>query len=221
MFKVITRVSWKNEPQQIDLVGMKNIFGAYPVVSKKFFQDLVHNIEKNKTYYAEGGLRTLVFNNKPYEPHDWIFLWAEDFKERIFWILFSRSGTLGGQGAIAAVGPVDFAGFLKTTGKEAIVPTLTLLNSPEKMKSVAVIVSYPSEAKKARQKIASKPELEKFRNWISQLKQTPNPKGQWFPEFEPVCPVCHERLLGVKDIRIGFTQFLCPKCGYQNSEFKQ
>jgi hypothetical protein len=225
MFKVIVRVSWKKENQHIELTGLKQLFGVYPVISKRFFRDLVLNIENRTNFFAESGFKSLSSSDnkdkttKVYEPHDWIFVWAEDFKKRIFWLLFSRSSSeFGGKGALAAVGPPDFARFLQDSGKEAILATLTLLNNPQKMNSVAVIVSSPQEAKNAMEKQKISPELNQFKNWIGGLKATSNIQGQWFPLYKPICPVCNEQLLDVPGYNVGFTQMICPRCGYKRNE---
>ncbi|MHA1341569.1 MAG: hypothetical protein ACTSRZ_16730 [Promethearchaeota archaeon] len=213
-FRILTRVSWAPNVLTIDLIDLYKIFGAYPLVSKKFFKDLINNIERKSNYWAEAGFQEIISNGKRYEPHEWIFLWAIDFRDRLFWILFSRSYELSGKGAIAAVGPPEFAEFIKQTGKAAIVPTLTLINDPEKMKKVVVIVSNPKEAKKPK----LSPELLQFKAWVDQLKMQKNVKGQWFPSFAPVCPVCNEKMVGLADYEVGFAQMICPRCGYQQKK---
>ncbi|MCP4760971.1 MAG: hypothetical protein GY870_04260 [archaeon] len=217
-FRVMTQVSWNQQPQQLDLISMKELQGTYPLIANKFFEDLVRNIETKTHYYAESGFKLIIADNQYYEPHDWIFLWGVDFKDRVFWILFSRSIELGGRGAIAAVGPKDLAEFMNQTGKNAIVPTLTLLNDPTKMKSLAVIVSSPKEAKLAEKALKPQAELQRFKNWVDQIKNQKNVDGQWFPSHEPICPNCNERMLGVADIRIGFVQMVCPRCGNEKKQ---
>ncbi|MHA1729298.1 MAG: hypothetical protein ACTSWY_11275 [Promethearchaeota archaeon] len=225
-FKVVTRVSWDSQPQKIDLHGMNELSGSYPIISIKFFSDLVLNIKTQKSYWAESGFQSLIIGDKQYEPHEWIFLAATDFKDRFFQILFSRSVEFRGKGLIAAVAPREFAGFLQqfyveNKGEEAIIATLSLINDPNKMKSVVLFVSSPKEAKKAQtirnitRKEKQSPELRQFNRWINGLKRAPNIKGQWFPSHKPVCPNCNEQLLGVPNYEIGFVYLICPRCGYQ------
>jgi len=213
-FKVITRTSWAPNYLTIELEDVYNIFSSYPLVSKKFFKDLVNNIERKNHYWAEAGFQEIIANGQRYEPHDWIFIWAIDFKDRLFWILFSRAVELGGRGALAGIGPPEFTEFIKQFGKNSIIPTLTLINDPEKMKKVVVIVSNPIEAKKPK----INPELQQFKLWIDQLKMQKNVKGQWFPSFAPVCPVCNQKLVGLADYEVGFAQMICPNCGYQQKK---
>lgn len=210
-FTVVTQVSWSNELQHLTLIPMNDLIGTYPVITKRFFVDLVKNIEAEQHYWTERGFNDLVVSGKHYEPHEWILLWAVDFKDRAFWILFSRSPEMGGRGAIAAVGPNEFGGFLQQMGDNAIVPTLTLLNDPTKIKKCVIIVSAPEKAKEK----AIQNDVKQFKQWVDSMKSQQNVEGQWFPTFEPVCPNCNERMLGVADVKVGFVQMICPRCGHQ------
>lgn len=212
-FQIIAQLSWEPQPQRFELIGSNQILGTYPLIIPQFFKDLINNIKNHPNYRTESGLRGLISGGKNYEPHEWIFLWAIDFKDRPFWILFSRSPEMGGRGAMAAVGPNDFAGFLKEMGKNAINATLSLINDYTKMKSVVIIVSNPKEAKLAK----PNSDLQRFKAWVDQLKAQKNVEGLWFPSHEPICPVCNEKMLGIADVRVGFVQMLCPRCGHSSS----
>ena len=214
MLRIIAQVSWDTNLKQIDLFQLKDLYGIYPIITVQFFKDLVKNAETKTNYQTESGLRAIVSNEKQYEPHEWILIWAKDFKDREFQLLFSRTMEFGGKGALVAVGPPEFAEFLKQTGKDAVVPSLTLINDSTKMKKVFIIVSSPKEAKKSAA-VKLSPQLARFKGWVNELKTTKNVGGQWFPTFEPVCPICNERMVGVADYRVGFAQMICPRCGFQ------
>ena len=101
--------------------------------------------------------------------------------------------------------------------KNAVLPLLTLINSPEKMKNVGVIVSRP---KTYQQKAKEKQQMHamgRFKSWIDQLKMTPNKEGRWFPGNYPKCPVegCEAPLVGMQDPNDRTMGVLiCPSCGY-------
>ncbi len=219
MFTINCVVSWLQGPQTFQLVDVRDIYGTYPTISKLFFQHLVTNIQIDNRYFAESGLKRIVDSqNQEFEPHQWIFLWAEDFRGRYFYILFSRATEYGGNCALAAAGPPEFAEFLRGEGKPAILATLTLLNKPDKVKSVAIVVSSPKEAQEARNKMELTPQMQQFSNWINGLKATSNVKGQWFPAYTPQCPVCNSQLVGLEGYEVGFTSLVCPQCGFSRKK---
>ncbi|MBN2154780.1 MAG: hypothetical protein JW776_01885 [Candidatus Lokiarchaeota archaeon] len=221
MFTINVVVSWKQHPQTLQLTDIQDIYGSYPTIAKLFFQHLVMNIQTDQRYFAESGLRRIVdSHNQEFEPHQWIFVWAEDFRERYFYILFSRAVEYGGNGALAGVGPPEFAEFLRNEGKPGILATLTLLNQPDKIKSLAVVVSSPKEARQAQKTMNLNPQMYQFSNWINNLKVTPNVQGQWFPTYSPRCPVCNAELVGLEGYEVGFTQLVCPQCGFSKKKAK-
>jgi len=221
MFTINFIVSWKQGPQLLQLTDIQDMYGTYPTIAKLFFQHLISNIQTDQRYFAEGGLKRIIdSHNQEFEPHQWIFVWAEDFRERLFYILFSRAAKYGGNGALAAVGPTEFAEFLRGEGRPGILATLTLLNSPDKMRSVAVVVSSPKEAKKAIQHAALSPQMQQFTQWIDQLKVAQNVQGKWFPAYAPQCPICNSQLVGLEGYEVGFTQLVCPQCGFTKKKIR-
>jgi uncharacterized protein with PIN domain len=54
---------------------------------------------------------------------------------------------------------------------------------------------------------------------IQTLGEMPNIAGQWFPSFEPRCPICNEPLVNLSSLnyKVGFGQLVCPKCGYKKT----
>jgi hypothetical protein len=51
--------------------------------------------------------------------------------------------------------------------------------------------------------------------FINTLKKMPNIKGEWFPSFDPRCPVCKGIMTELKDYKLGFKKLVCPQCGYE------
>jgi hypothetical protein len=49
------------------------------------------------------------------------------------------------------------------------------------------------------------------------LKQMPNIKGKWFPEYSPRCPNCNRVISLIKGFNLAFLKFKCPYCGYQKT----
>ena len=61
---------------------------------------------------------------------------------------------------------------------------------------------------------ASKSDLDKLK-FINSLKEMPNIKGEWFPSFDPRCPVCNGIMTELKDYKLGLKKLVCPQCGYE------
>lgn len=216
MFTLSTRTSWQKEPTRIDLENLKEIIYPYPLIEGKFFEDLTQLCRTQEKYYVEMGLLSVFGENKQnLNPDTWILIWALDFKDRMFQLLIDRNTQHKGKGAIAAVGPADLGEFFAKMKTNAILPLLTLINSPDKMKSVGVIVSRPRSYKDKAKEKQEFQAYARFQNWIAQLKATPNKEGQWFPSSAPKCPVCGNPLVGIQDnYRIGFGYMICPECGH-------
>jgi hypothetical protein len=220
MFILSTSTSWQKKPTKIQLTGMKEAMDPYPLIERKFFDDLNNLCRMDSKYVVEMGLLALGNQERSsLNPDLWILIWAKDFKDRIFQILIERHPDYGGKGAIAAIGPPDLLEFFSRMKQNALLPTLTLLNSPEKMKSVFVIVSRPESYKKKQKARQNFQALARFQEWIEMLKQTPNKEGKWFPHNAPTCPMCGGPLVGIADqYRIGFGYRICPKCGHSHRE---
>lgn len=216
MFVLSTGTSWQKSLTKVQLEDMKEVFTPYPLVERKFFDDIIYHCRKETHYVVEMGLHEIVNSERrTMNPDLWILLWGKDFREREFQVLFERHPDYQGRGAIAAAGPSDLVEFFAKMKQNAILPTLTLLNSPEKMKAVYVIVSRPKsydEKQKAQKNFQA---LSRFADWIEKLKQTPNVEGKWFPHNAPTCPMCGGPLVGIQDqYRVGFGFMICPKCGH-------
>ncbi|MHA2000793.1 MAG: hypothetical protein ACTSVU_01720 [Promethearchaeota archaeon] len=218
MYYLQTKTSWQKTPIKLELHDMNDAITPYPLIESAFFEDMNTLCRKNNHYVVEMGLLHLVNQTqKELNPDLWILIWGKDFKDRIFQILIERPSDYGGRGAIAAIGPNDLLEFFSSMKRNAILPTLTLLSSPEKMKAVYIIVSRPksyNEKAKEKQQLQG---MARFKNWIDELKRMPNKEGQWFPSNAPKCPICGGPIVGIADeYRIGFGYMICPECGYMN-----
>ncbi|MHA1518693.1 MAG: hypothetical protein ACTSRK_00790 [Promethearchaeota archaeon] len=216
MFTLSTHTSWQKEETRLDLIPMKDILTPYPLIERKFFDDLTRLCRTNDQYYVEMGLLSVLGEKKQeLNPDTWILIWALDFKGRMFQLLIDRSTVHQGKGAIAAIGPPDLSEFFEKMKYNAILPLLTLINSPDKMKSVGVIVSKPKSRQKKDNERKEFQAYARFQNWIAKLKATPNVNGQWFPSSAPKCPLCGNPLVGIADqYRVGFGYMICAECGH-------
>ncbi|MHA1744502.1 MAG: hypothetical protein ACTSWW_00795 [Promethearchaeota archaeon] len=218
MHTLLTKTSWQKTQTKLVLMDMKEAISPYPLIERRYFDDLNALCRSHTTYNVEMGLLQ-IFNhtNQELNADFWILIWALDFQDRQFQLLIERHPDYEGRGAIAGVGPNDFLEFLSGMKQNAILPTLTLLNSPEKMKSVVVVVSQPKSYKETRKEKSDYQALGRFQNWINQLKATPNVKGDWFPANAPTCPVCGSPVVGIADgYKVGFGFLICPECGYNS-----
>ncbi len=220
MFNLSTRTSWQKTPTKISLMDMKEAISPYPLVERKFFDDIVAFTRKYNHYFVEMGLLNVVGETKKtLDPDFWILIWALDFKDRSFQILIEKHPNYQGKGAIAGVGPSDLLDFFSSMKQNAILPTLSLINNPEKMKSVAVIVSRPKNYNEKSKERNSYQALGRFQKWINDLKDTPNKEGKWFPSNAPTCPNCNSPIVGIQDnYKVGFGFLVCPNCGYSKRE---
>ena len=216
VFSVSTHTSWQTNDTRVDLTLITQAMPSYPLIERKFFDDIVDHCYNTTNYSVEAGLlHVLNEEGNELDPDYWILLWAIDFRDRLFQILIERNPDFGGKGAIAAVGPPEFLEFISSMTHSAIMPTLTLLNTPDKMKSVKILVSRPPTHAQKLKRRQTGAELTQFKNWIDQLKDTPNPRGQWFPSSSlDKCPVCGTDMVPVGGYEIAFGQLVCPKCGF-------
>ena len=60
----------------------------------------------------------------------------------------------------------------------------------------------------------NKKNLDKLK-FYNMLKEMPNIKGQWFPEYSPRCPNCNKLITEIKGFNVGLASFICPYCGYE------
>lgn len=214
-FTVSVLNSWdpikNNKISNVNLLSFKFLLGKFPKVEYSFFDDLKSNLKSELNYLSLNSIKRIVGTDKEdYELANWSFLWGLDFKYRSYQLLIQSSKE--GKGTIAAVGPVGLASFFDKMKWNGIIPTLSLLNSPDKMKFLVLLT--PSG-----ESIAKEKEQQKLRSFqvdqiIDRWNSMKNIEGQWFPSFKPTCPVCNELMEEFKGYEVGFGQIICPRCGY-------
>ncbi|MHA1731216.1 MAG: hypothetical protein ACTSU5_04700 [Promethearchaeota archaeon] len=212
-WKVHLRPSWAKPDapaEEVSVADVREVFDGYPGISLQLVRDLRDLGKVHKNYLLEMALEDIVGRGTTIDPENWIFVWAVDFRGRIFHLLFEREDE---RFLLAGAGPDAFFQFLREVGREALSPTLTLLTIPEKVRNVVVFLSkYKPPAYELERRYEKYKQVQGF---IDKLKATPNVNGQWFPSFVPRCPVCNAPLVGLQDYRVGFGQIVCPRCGYK------
>lgn len=216
-FTVVTRTTWQQSPTYIQFEDTKAAMPTYPLIEIKFFEDLITLCRKSPKYYVETALLQIqTENKKELNPDFWILIWGVDFKDRIIQLLIERNPDYGGKGALAGVAPKEFLEFLSNMKYNALLPTFTLLNSPEKMKQVAILVSHSDHHEEQKKGGQNRKELDRFKTWINNLKQTPNVKGQWYPQTKILneCPKCGASMAGIAGNNTLYGILICPNCGH-------
>ena len=214
--------SWtdKQKLTTLQFTDTKGVLGAYPKVEKRFFDDLMGLCRNYQKYQIEMGLVHLYNQqNKELVADEWILLWAVDFRERPFQLLFQRSVLEEGKGVLGGANPPDFLDFLKET-PNGLLATLSLINSPEKIKRLLLLVTRPKSMQESLKEKRDSRKYEAFASWIDQLKQTPNVDGQWFPSYSPRCPVCNASMTELGNYQVAFKQLACPRCGFEMKKGK-
>nr|MDO8118013.1 hypothetical protein [Candidatus Sigynarchaeota archaeon] len=98
--------------EKLDLVDLKALSGAYMVIKKKFFDDLI-NLIPNIKHYAMGRAIESVkgIDTQDWTKNPWILVMAKEMKAKAtFWLLFKRASDMSG--TLVAVGPEPFASSL-------------------------------------------------------------------------------------------------------------
>lgn len=221
-FTIFTLTPWDNfktvELTQIRVLSLKSIFKKYPVIEPTFFDDLSSNVNSNNHYSWIQSIKRIVDpSNNDYDIGNWNFLWAFDVQNRMFQFLFQKEGE---QGILAGLAPPELAKLFSTHGKGAILRTLFLLNDPSKIKFLMILAPKGKSIAQERQPFQlNKQQYDRMR-FIDMLKKKTNISGQWFPSYEPRCPICNELLMDLSglDFRVGLRQLVCPRCGYKKSK---
>ncbi|MFX0135033.1 MAG: hypothetical protein ACFFDN_15435 [Candidatus Hodarchaeota archaeon] len=221
-FTVFTLTPWDTLNSEIltevKLFSLKNIFTSFPVIEPEFFDDIRSNLYKFKHYsWVESIKRIVGPRDEDYDIKSWNLMWGMDNDRRIFQFLFQKvkDEFKDSQGTLVALAPPELGKLFNQYKDEAILRTLSLLNSPEKMSFLMVLAPKGKSIAEEQQLLhVNKNDLEKL-NFNNMLKQMPNIKGQWFPTFEAKCPICNGMLTELKDYGVGFGKLVCPKCGYK------
>ncbi|MHA2007974.1 MAG: hypothetical protein ACXABO_06430 [Promethearchaeota archaeon] len=204
---------------QVKLFSLQNIFKSFPVIEPEFFDDLLSNLYKFKHYsWTECIKRIVGPNNEDYDISSFDFIWAYDDQNRIYQFLFQKiEDKETSQAILAALAPPELGKLFKQYKDEAILRILSLLNNPKKMKFLMVLAPKGKSIAEEQQLLqVGKNDLEKLK-FEAMLKQMPNIKGQWFPEYSPRCPSCNRVIVEIKGFNVGLLKLKCPYCGYQAS----
>ncbi len=214
-FTVSVLNSWdpkrSSKISEVNLLSLKIILGKFPMIEKQFFSDLRDNLKNKPNYFSLRSIKRIVGPQKEdYELADWTLLWGLDFKFRAYQVLIQKSKD--GKGTLAAIGPVGLASFFDRMKWNSILPILSLLNSPEKMKFLVTLVPKgESIVKEMEQQKLKSAQVEQIINQWNSMK---NVEGQWFPSFKPRCPVCNGSMEELQGYQVGFAKLICPRCGY-------
>ncbi|MFX0035301.1 MAG: hypothetical protein ACFE9I_06640, partial [Candidatus Hermodarchaeota archaeon] len=152
--------------------------------------------------------------NEDYDITNFTFLWAFDIQNRLYQFLFQKEKE---QGILVGIAPPELAKLFSTHGKGAILKTLSLLNDHSKIKFLMILAPKGKSIAEERQLFQLSKEQYDRMKFIDMLKNQPNISGQWFPSYEPRCPICNELLMDLSglDFRVGLGQLICPRCGYK------
>ncbi len=216
-FKIYTLTPWdslnSNELTEVKLLSLKNIFNTFPVVEPEFFDDMLSNLYKYKHYsWVESIKRIIGPNSEDYEIEPWNLLWGMDIDRRIYQLLMQKTEE---KAILVALAPPELAKLFTQYKKEAIIKILSLLNNPNMMRFLTVLAPKGKSIAEEQQLLqVNKSDLDKFK-FQNILKQMPNIKGQWFPEYSPRCPNCNKLITQIKGLNLAFLKFTCPFCGYQ------
>lgn len=95
--------------EKIDLIDVKEIFGSYLAVRKKFFDDLL-NIAPTARHYGVGKAidQVLGIDGKDWTKNSWLLVMGKEMSNKAsFWMLFKREQNLSG--SLVAIGPEELA----------------------------------------------------------------------------------------------------------------
>jgi hypothetical protein len=216
-FKIYTLTPWdslnSDKLTEVKLLSLKNIFNTFPVVEPEFFDDILSNLYKNKHYsWVESIKRIIGPNAEDYDIKPWNFLWGMDTDRRIYQLLMQKTEE---KAILVAIAPPELAKLFTQYKKKAIIKILSLLNTPSMMRFLTILAPKGNSIAEELQLFqVNKSDLDKLK-FQNILKQMPNIKGQWFPEYSPRCPNCNRVIKQIKGFNLTFLEFTCPFCGYK------
>ncbi|MFX1379319.1 MAG: hypothetical protein ACFFA4_09505 [Promethearchaeota archaeon] len=219
-FKIYTLTPWDSlnskELTEVKLFSLKDIFKTFPIIEPEFFDDLLSNLS-NFTHYiwVESIKRIIGPKAEDYDIKPWNFIWGMDNDRRIYQLLIQK---LEEKAILVALAPPELAKLFTQYKKEAILKILSLLNDPNQMKFLMVLAPKGKSIVEEQKLLhMDKKDLEKIK-LNNMLKQMPNIKGQWFPEYSPRCPNCNKLITQIKGFNVAFIKFICPYCGYKKDK---
>ena len=218
-FSVFTYTPWDslniNLLTEVKLLSLKKIIKTFPVIEPGFFDDLRSNMYKYNHYsWVESIKRIVGPENEDYDIKPWIFIWGMDQDGRMFQFLLQNiiEESKDSQAILVALAPPELAKLFEQHKEGAVLRTLSLLNSPKKMKFLMVLAPKgKSIAEEQRLLQINKQDLERLK-FVNNLKHMPNIKGQWFPTYDVKCPICNGLLTQVYAPKVGL---ICQLCGFK------
>ena len=218
-FSVFTYTPWDNLNTkvltEVKLLSLKNIIKTFPVIEPGFFDDLRSNLYNFNHYsWVECIKRIVGPNNEDYDIKPWNFIWGMDHESRIFQFLIQKvkEESKDSQAILVALAPPELVKLFEQHKEGAILRTLSLLNSPKKMKFLMVLAPKGKSIAEEQQLFQiNKKDLGKLQ-YINTLNHIPNIKGQWFPTFDVKCPICNGPLTQVYSHEVGL---VCQRCGFK------
>ena len=218
-FSVFTYTPWDHlnlkNLTEVKLLSLKNISKTFPVIEPGFFDDLRANMYKFNHYsWVECIKRIVGPKNEDYDIKPWVFLWGMDHDRRIFQFLIQKviEDSKDSQAVLVALAPPELAKLFGQYKEGAILRTLSLLNTPKKMKFLMVLAPKGKSIAEEQQILQiNDQDLDKLK-FVNTLRQMPNIKGQWFPTFDVKCPICNGTLTQVYSPEVGLK---CQTCGFK------
>ena len=218
-FSVFTYTPWDNLNtevlSEVKLLSLKSVIKTFPVIEPGFFDDLRSKMYKFNHYsWVESIKRIVGPDNEDYDIKPWIFIWGMDLEMRMFQFLIQKmeEDSKDSQAVLVALAPPELAKLFGQHKEGAILRTLSLLNSPKKMKFLIVLAPKGKSIAEEQQLLQiNKQDLEKMK-FVDNLKHMPNIKGNWFPTFDVKCPICNGPLTQVYSPKVGL---MCKTCGYK------
>ncbi len=205
---------------KVRLMSILNIFDKYPIIGSNFFTDLNINIKEYSHYTFYKTIKRIIDpHNKDYTIQNWNFLWAQDKQRRMYQFLFQKVKKNDKiMAVLVALAPLELVKLFSIHKKESIIKTLSLLNNPNNISFLTLLYAQgKSIAEESKDFNIADKFLERIR-FSNFLKEQPNVKGQWFPNYAPKCPICGSFMKELEGYRIGFGKLICPKCGYEKNK---
>jgi hypothetical protein len=218
-FTVYTYTPWDshntNVITEVKLLSLKNIIKTFAVIEPGFFDDLRSNMYKYNHYsWSECIKRIVGTKNEDYDIKPWVFIWGMDLEGRFFQFLIQKiiQESKDSQAILVALAPPELAKLFEQYKEGAILRTLSLLNTPKKIKFLMVLAPKGKSIAEEQQLLKiNKQDLERLK-FVNTLKQMPNIKGQWFPTYDVKCPNCYGPLTEVYTHEVGL---ICKRCGFK------
>lgn len=220
-FVIYTETPWDElgteQLSQVRLLSLKSVFKSFPIIELTFFDDLTSKIRDYVHYSKMKTIKRIVGpQNEDYSISDWVFIWAFDKERRVYQFLFQNVVEKEESKAIlVALAPPEIAKLFSKHGKGAILRTLSILNDPSIINFLMILYAKgKSIAEEQKDLTFNKRYLENLRR-ADLLRQMPNIRGDWFPAYQPRCPICNTYMTELDGYKVGFGKIICPKCGYE------